>query len=148
MTCPVAAEMILFNEKPMQFEFVEVSEKVHSNGGKIGIAPVNTDKGFAEHMLEIQIALIAILQNRTLTINQRLIVVGFFLDKLTEIYFKDLGVEDLLKLIAAYKSKKFWAEQVPLMLRIVSFNSRKFIAEALHEKISVLSAAIRLEVQM
>ena len=127
LTCPVAAELILLQREPMRFNFVEVSEKIHSNGGKIQNAKIQTAEEFTKYMLEIQIALIAILQNRTLTINQRLIVVGFFLDKLTEIYFKDLGVEDLLKLIAAYKSKKFWAEQVPLMLRIVSFNSRKFI---------------------
>lgn len=34
LTCPVAAELILFQEEPMSFELVEVSKKIHSNGGK------------------------------------------------------------------------------------------------------------------
>ncbi len=126
LTCPVVAEMILFNEKPMEFEFVEVPEKIHSNGGKIGIAPVNTVAGFAEHMLEIQIAMISILQERTLTIDQRLIVLGFFLDRFDEIISDKLGRDALTQLIAAYESKSFLSEQVPLMLASVSFDVKKF----------------------
>lgn len=126
LTCPVAAQMILFNEKPMEFEFVEVPEKVHSNGGKIGIAPVNTLEGFAEHMLEIQIAQISILQERTLTIDQRLIVLGFFLDRFDEIISAELGRDALTQLIAAYESKTFLTEQVPLMLASVNFDVKKF----------------------
>ena len=135
LTCPVAAQMILFNEKPMEFEFVEVPEKVHSNGGKIEIAPVYTGKGFAEHMLEIQIAMISILQERTLTIDQRLIVLGFFLDRLDELFAtKKVTLEQLAeildalkKLIAAYESKDFLSEQVPLMLASVTFDAKKFV---------------------
>ena len=135
LTCPVAAQMILFNEKPMEFEFVEVPEKIHSNGGKIEIAPVNTVEGFAEHMLEIQIAMISILQERTLTIDQRLIVLGFFLDKLDELFTREQVsldqvnelLEELKKLIAAYESKSFLAQQVPLMLASVQFYVKKFV---------------------
>jgi len=126
LTCPVVAEMVLFNEKPMEFEFVEVPEKIHSNGGKIGIAPVNTVAGFAEHMLEIQIAMISILQERTLTIDQRLIVLGFFLDRFDEIISDKLGRDALMQLIAAYESKTFLTEQMPLMLASVNFDVKKF----------------------
>lgn len=135
LTCPVAAELILFSDEPIKFEFVEVPEKIHSNGGKIGIAPVNTDEGFAEHMLEMQIAMISILQERTLTIDQRLIVLGFFLDRFDEIIsiqranlssFDD-SIVALKKLIAAYESKSFLAEQVPRMLATVQFDAKKFV---------------------
>ena len=48
LTCPVAAELILLSDEPIKFEFVEVTEKVHSNGGKIDIAPVHTAENFSE----------------------------------------------------------------------------------------------------
>ncbi|MBR1646957.1 MAG: flagellin lysine-N-methylase [Selenomonadaceae bacterium] len=132
LTCPVAAEMILFNEESMQFEFVEVSEKIHSNGEKIGIAPVNTAEGFAEHMLEVQIAMISILQERTLSIDQRLILLGFFLDRFDELLTNETltssdKFDALKKIIAAYESKKFLAQQMPRMLATIQFDAKKFV---------------------
>ncbi len=128
LTCPVAAEMVLFAHEPMKFEFVEVPEKIHSNGGKIDIPikmPISNLA--AELMLEIQVALISILQERTLTIDQRLIVLCFFVDKLEEIYSRSMDADEQRKLIVTYESKKFLAEQVPLMIQSVSFDAEKFI---------------------
>ena len=135
LTCPLAAELVLFQEEPMQFEYVEVPEKIHSNGGKIQFGAVQTLDGFAELMLEIQIAQISILQERTLSIDQRLIMLGFFLDKLDELKSKEVFTEaeavnlirDLKNLIAVYESKMFLHEQVPRMIQIVAFDVRKFI---------------------
>ena len=136
LTCSLAAEMILFECEPMKFEFVRVSEKIHSGGGKIKFVPVATTDGFAERMLEIQVAMISILQERTLTIDQRLIVLGFFLDKLEELTDikkaptaeeGDALTKDLIRLIEAYESKNFLIQQVPRMLASVSFDPRKFI---------------------
>ena len=127
LSCPLAAQMILFREEPLSFELVEVAEKVFD--GKIIVNPLNLDEKISAHVPEIQVAMISILQERTLTINQRLIVLGFFLDWLDEIFstepFDDAA---LIKLIAAYESKKFLAEQVPRMLRVVKFDAKKFAA--------------------
>ena len=127
LTCPVAAKMILFKRSPMKFELIRVTDKVHSRGGKIQSVPVHTAPNFAERMLELQVAMISILQERTLTIDQRLIVLGFFLDRLDEISSAAIDFDELNKLIAAYESEKFWAEQVPLMLRSVTFDAERFI---------------------
>ncbi|MBR3745823.1 MAG: flagellin lysine-N-methylase, partial [Selenomonadaceae bacterium] len=124
MSCPLAAELILFRDEPIKFEFVEVSEQVHSRGGKLKISPVYAGQKFAAHMLELQIAMISILQERTLTIDQRLIVLGFFMDRLDEIEPSD--DEALTKLIAAYESKKFLSEQAPRMSASVHFDAKKF----------------------
>lgn len=70
--------------------------------------------------------MISILQERTLSIDQRLIVLGFFLDRLDEIIFDELDGDALTKLIAAYESKKFLSEQVPHMLATVQFNAKNF----------------------
>ena len=128
LTCPVAEEMILFAREPMKFEFVEVPEKIHSNGGKIKVpAAMKISDTAAELMFENQVAMISILQERTLTIDQRLIVLCFFADKLEEIYSHGMDADEQRKLIAAYESKKFLAEQVPLMLQSVTFDAEKFI---------------------
>ena len=128
LTCPVAAEMILFAQEPMKFEFVEVPEKVHSNHGKIKLGQnFPASEKAAEQMLAVQVAIISILQERTLSINQRLIVLCFFVDKLEEIYSRGIDEDELKKLIAAYESKEFLAEQVPMMIQTVNFDAEKFI---------------------
>ena len=126
MSCPLAAELILFRDEPIKFEFVEVSEQVHSRDGKLLISPVYSGQKFAAHMLDLQIAMISILQERTLTIDQRLVVLGFFMDKLDEIKTDD--DDGLTKLIAAYESKKFLSEQAPRMTSSVHFNAKNFSA--------------------
>ena len=124
ISCPLVAELVLFRDKPIKFEFVEVSEHEHSRGGKFLINPVIAEENFVERMAEIQIAMISILQERALSIDQRLIVLGFFLDRLNEISHHD--DEGLTKLVAAYESKKFLAQQVPRMLSAVKFDAEKF----------------------
>lgn len=127
LTCPLAAQMILLREEPLGFELVEVAEKVLD--GKIIVNPVNLDEKISAHVIEIQVAMISILQERTLTINQRLIVLGFFLDRLDEIFCAEtLDAAALTKLISTYESKKFLAEQVPCLLRVVKFDAKKFAA--------------------
>ncbi len=126
LSCPVAAEMILFSEEPLAFEFVEVPEKIHSLNGKIFFQKILAPNEITEHIIEIQAAMISILQERALSIDQRLIVLGFFVDRLAEI-FSNFEADELTRLIAAYESKKFLAEQVPLMLKSFSFDAEKFI---------------------
>ncbi len=126
MSCPLAAELILFRDEPIKFEFVKVSEPAHSREGKFIINPVYSEQKFIAHMLEVQIAMISILQERTLTLDQRLIVLGFFMDKLDEIGHND--EESLMKLITAYESKKFLSEQAPRMTASVHFNAQNFSA--------------------
>lgn len=123
LTCPVAAEMALFEQEPMKFELVPVTGDTQS---RVGLSKMTVPKKFLPHVVDLQAAMISILQERTLTIDQRLIVLGFFLDKLDEIS-ADLDATALTKLIAAYESKNFLAEQVPLMLSTVRFDTRKFI---------------------
>lgn len=109
LTCPVAAEMILFAREPLKFEFVEVPEEIHSNGGKIEMpAPMKMSDVAVELMLENQVAMISILQERKLILDQRLIVLCFFADKLEEIYSRGMDVGEQRKLIALTNRKNFW----------------------------------------
>ena len=127
LSCPVAAELILFEREPMTFEFVEVPEEIHSPAGKIFVQRIEATDKLKRILIDLQVAMISILQERTLSIDQRLIVLGFFLDRFDEIFSAEIFDEAALrKLIAAYESKKFLAEQVPLMLRSVTFDEEKF----------------------
>lgn len=124
LACPVAAEIILFRDEPMAFETVELWEE---STAKVGILSPPVPQNFVAHFVDLQVAMISILQERTLSIDQRLIVFGFFLDRLDEIFSDGLDDDALTKLIAAYESKKFLSEQVSLMLSTVHFNVKNFI---------------------
>ena len=126
LSCPVAAEKILFEQEPMKFEFTEVPEKIHSLDGKLFFQQIQSTEELRTHLIEIQVAMISILQERTLSIYQRLIVLGFFVDRLEEI-FSDFDEDALTKLISTYESKKFLAEKVSLMIQSISFDAEKFI---------------------
>jgi len=126
LTCPVAAEMILFAREPVQFEFVQAVQDARINSTKLKVP-----EKFLPHVIYIQAAMISILQERTLSIDGRLIVLGFLLDKLDEISAGALDEDALTKLIAAYESKKFLTEQVPRMLAITSFDAKKFVGTVL-----------------
>ena len=123
LSCSVAAEMILFHDEPTAFELIEIPSDTTK---KFLVNPISVDEKFSAHVIDIQVAMISILQERTLSIDQRLIVLGFFLDKLDEISAHGPDEDALIKLLDAYESKKFFAEQVPLMLRSVTFDEEKF----------------------
>ena len=124
LTCSVAAEMILFPREPVKFELLRV---LRDDDAETACAEFQIPEKFLPHVIEIQAAMISILQERTLSIDGRLVVLGFFLDKLDEISANELDEDALTKLIAAYESKKFLTEQVPRMLAYVSFDAKKFV---------------------
>ena len=134
ISCPVAAEMILFSGEPIQAGFVTVSEKVHSNGDKISITEIKCSQIIADVCFEIQGAIISILQERRLTIDQRLIVTGFFLDKLQELMSTKPAdnappfavMRSIKQLIASYNPKVFLRESVPPAIKSVALDVPKF----------------------
>ena len=128
LSCSLAAEMILFAHEPMKFELLRV---LKDDDAEVACAEFQIPEKFLPHVIDIQAAMISILQERRLSIDGRLIVLSFFLDKLDEISADGLNENALTKLIAAYESKKFLTEQVPRMLASISFNVKKFIGTVL-----------------
>ena len=129
-TCPVAAELI-FRREQFSFEIVEASEKFLRLGESHILKCIPHD--FAPLIFDVQLAMASILQTRRLTIDQRLIVLGFFLDRIEElIQSGGLNGLSLQRLSTIYASEKFLAEDVPLILSSVRFNAaahEKFIRE-------------------
>ena len=128
LTCPVAAEMVLFTQEPMKFEFVKVPEKIHSKHGRIGITkfPIKNEVD-AELAREIQITMISILQERRFTLDQRLIALGLFLDKLQELISVKSDTNSILNLIAVYRSEEFLLQEMPPILQSFSFDAKNFV---------------------
>ena len=89
----------------------------------------NVPDDLFDYLVEIQMTAVKILQERSLTIDQRLIILGFFLDRLDEIIIRD-KFEEIDHLAALYHSKNFFdSEQVQLMLKSVRYD------QAAYEKI-------------
>ena len=128
LSCPLAAELALFGQEQMRFEFVNVPEKIHSNGGKIRTSELKISPALAARVFEIQGAMITILQERRLTLNQRLIVSGLFLDTLQERLHDKISVRDLRQLINAYDPKIFLRNGIPPVIEKIPFDAKKFVA--------------------
>ncbi len=126
-TCPIAAKLILLQTEPLKFELAEASEKILRLGECHILQGIPHD--FAPLIVEIQMAMVKILQERRLTLDERLIVLGFFLDRIEELFYGGkLDGKALQKLSAVYASENFLASEVPLMLRSVDFIAEKVLS--------------------
>ena len=127
LTCPVAAELILFQEKPLAFGFVEVPEKIHSGGGKILMNALPISEENIPLFFEGQIAMISILQARRFSIDQRLIILGLFLDKFQELLSAKADKETFFELLAKYESEEFLAKEMPPLFQNFPCDTENFI---------------------
>ena len=126
-TCPIAARLVLLQTEPLKFELLEASEKILRFGANNILQGIPND--FAPLIVEIQMAMVKLLQERRLTLDERLIVLGFFLDRIEELFYGGkLDGKALQKLSAVYASENFLAFEVPFMLRSVNFIAEKILS--------------------
>lgn len=123
LTCPVAASKILFSEEPMIFEQVEVPEKIHSNLDRIQINFAPVPKKLLKYAYSIQFAAISILQERSFSIDQRLMILGLFFDKLDEIILTD-KLDEIDDLSAFYISEQFLLWEAPSIIENIKFDAK------------------------
>lgn len=128
LTCPVAAELILFNPEPMKFELIEVPDKVHSKHGRINITKLLLSEAEYVMIREVQITMITILQQRHLTLDQRLILLGLFLDKLQEYQTEEQDINDVAQLIAGYRSEEFLKGDAVGLAQSFTFDAYRFMS--------------------
>ena len=128
-TCPVAAKIFLLADVPLKFTVVEADEKILRLGANNILQGISPE--FAPLLVDVQLAMISILQERRLSLDGRLIVLGFFLDRVEELIINGkLDGATLKRLAAVYTSEKFLSEQVPLMLTAVRFDASRKILPA------------------
>ena len=126
LTCPVAADLVLDQEEPMTFEQIEISEEEHINSCRGKLKDFNIPSIFVDFIIDIQYTVISLLQERSLTIDQRLIVIGFFFEQLEELILKD-KFNDIENLAILYTSNDFLREQAPMLIKSIEFNVRDYI---------------------
>lgn len=81
LSCPVAAKLILLKREPMEFEQTEIVERRPFSVKEISSREIY----LVEYMIYLQYASISILQKRKLTIDQRLLLLGFFFEQAEEL---------------------------------------------------------------
>lgn len=123
MTCPVAAELALLPKDVMEFELVEESVSAES---KVQAKILVNRLEIIPHIFNVQYTSINILQERALTLDQRLAVLGFFLDCVDEITASNRDYE-ISKLAEFYMSEEFIAENILPILADIKFNPKDFV---------------------
>ena len=116
LACPIAANLALKN--PIKFKINETDDETDMYNSNV------PDELF-EYLLEIQMTGVKILQERQLTIDQRLIVLGFYLDRLDEI-IDTRNLEEIDNLSKIYQSPTFIDKHVPQMLNSLKFDSAAY----------------------
>ena len=125
LTCPVAAEIILFAEEPLNFEEFERLEPINS---RIITEPAPFDPNTIEYIIDIQKTAIFILQERKLTIDQRLMMMGLYLDRLSELTdHRSITNLELTKLNDFYKNSSFLQDQASQFSAVINFNAKEYI---------------------
>lgn len=122
LACPVAAKLALKPAASMNFELIE---KNYSDDLKIGVITTEFENFSAPQIFKIQTVAIFILQERTLTIDQRLAVLGIFLYGLEEILSENSQEFD--DLIETFSSEKFITGTALNLVADVTFKPKDFI---------------------
>lgn len=122
LTCPVAAKLALLPKEPMAFEEVPLpqerrDEMIRRSSGRLS--------RMGDAFVDVQYGAISILQNRALTIDQRLIVLGFFLDQAGDMV--EAGKPEQIETLAAVYTADDFMEKVPEMLEAIDFRVAEYV---------------------
>lgn len=126
LSCPVAADLILKQNESMSFEQTEVSAKDYMQTCRDRVLITNMNQNLISSVIDIQYAIISILQERTLKLDQRLIVIGFFCDQLEEL-INNNNIKEIETLSMIYTSDDFLREQVPMLINSIDFNVKEYM---------------------
>lgn len=122
LTCPVAAKLALLPKEPMTFEEVQLTEAKRDEMLLRGRGRLVQ---MGDAFLDLQYGAISILQNRALSIDQRLIVLGFFLDQAGDMV--EAGTPEQIEALAAVYTADDFRDKVPEMLRAIAFRSTEYV---------------------
>ena len=126
ITCPVVADLILKQKKPIEFETVK--DYPINVAGLVG-AGLTAQQ--IDNILQIQMTVTKILQNRRMTIDQRFLTLGFFFSEVGDVQHGGDNPEklhdDIQMLQKLCTSKKFAKEHLPKFCKSIKFDSYEYI---------------------
>lgn len=123
LSCPVAAELVLSEKEPLKIEEISAEEKRYN---KISVEFDDLPQSFTSKMIPIQETAISILQRREMTIDQRLLVLGLYFEKLNRILTRGL-IDDTDKVVSDYRSSDFVKKTLAGMSNVINFSPRQHI---------------------
>ena len=122
-TCPLAADLIL-NSQKIDFEFAKLNLPDWAEGNLI-VGETLVPKEIYPCIIDLQLTAISILQEKRLSIDSRLVILGYYLFQAEEIIRRgDLKILETLNKI--YRSEEFFINQVPQLLDSVKFQILEF----------------------
>ena len=124
LSCPIAAQLILNGER-IEFETRKIELPGWANRQLI-VNALNIAPQILPYVPEIQLTSISLLQERRLTLDQRLIVLGFYLRQVEEIFNRG-DFEIISTLNKIYTSEEFFIGQVPILIDSVNFQRKDFV---------------------
>ena len=126
LSCPVAAELILNQKEPMSFEQTQVSGGIYFKNCRDTLKIHNIPEEIIKNFVHIQYAVISILQERRFTIDQRLIIAGYYFEQLDEI-INAKKFNEIETLAMIFTSEEFLNEQAPILIKSIEFNVRDYM---------------------
>ena len=112
LACPLAAKLAL-NGK-INFVMNETDDETD-------VYNPNVPEELIDYLLEIQMTGVHILQEQRLKIDQRLIILGYYLDRIDELILEE-KFDEIEKVSALYKSENFLIKQVPMLLKNIRYD--------------------------
>ena len=137
LSCPVAAELILFSALPLKFKLVKEPQY---DDTKLLETIYKPPRAIYDNAQKLRLTAIKILQERSLTIDQRLAVLGVFLDILDET-IKAEKFGDIPQILDMYNSDEIIYESLQAVWRDTKFNYKEFITIMLSGIIEILYGA-------
>ena len=121
VSCPVAARLILLEREPLAFEQIELS-LAKGRGVSINRLPKRLIEPaeLPAHIFDVQYGAISILQNRRLSLDGRLIALGFFLEQADKLLSAG-NIAAWPDLAAIYTADDFWAAKAPALMKGLHF---------------------------
>lgn len=125
ITCPLAANLVLNPNRRIEFETKEIILPDWAQR-QIFVNEPNISQKILPYAVEIQLTAISILQEKRLSIDGRLIVLGFYLRQVEEIFLRG-DLETISTLNKIYTSEEFFVGQMPLLISSVNFQPKEFL---------------------
>ena len=127
LSCPVAARLILLQRTPMEFEWIPFPDTGRETWIDMSEKETPLKTFYPRHFVRIQSACIHVLQNRNLSLDQRWIALGFFMDQADRL-MEDGTMEELSHLASFYASDRIM-EHVAEMAANIPFHPSDYIKQ-------------------
>lgn len=115
MTCPVAAEKALFSSDGMVLEIID-NQNERDNNFNLVLRDLNKKRLADTKAIDsVIIGGLLILQNRDFSREERMVLLGLFLDRVDDIELGDETSDEIIDIALAYQTEKFQDEAREIM---------------------------------